>query len=377
VGFLLTRFPYFSYSPNLIRPPEDSLCAVPSQGVFNLDCTHQGPQMKSAFSVHGITLPGFEQLVSYWRSSGSPLKWECIFVSPPWLQSWWRTFDPQAKLNLYALKQGGDLVGFAPLLLKGEKAAFIGSEEVCDFLDFVVAPGIEYDFFSSLLRDLEQKGVKSLDLRLVRPGSTVLNHLLDIATEKGYATSCQVEDVSLELELPGTWPEYLAGLSRKQRHEVRRKIRKLEKAGDVNYRALRDPQAVLENLDIFFDLFRKSSPAKEQFLSVRKGSFFRTMAKALAQEDLLGIGLLDYRAETVGAVLYFDYNQCIYLYNSGYDPGYGALSVGLVCKLLCIKNAIAKGKQRFDFLKGAEAYKYRLGGREVPLYGCRIGLRQD
>lgn len=333
--------------------------------------------MKSAPSFQSLTFASFEQLAAYWRSLATPLKWECIFVSPPWLQTWWRTFGPRAELNLYVLEQGDDLVGFAPLLLKDGKAAFIGSDDVCDFLDFVVAPGLEYDFFSLLLQDLEQKGVRSLELRLVRPDSSVLTHLPGIATEKGYAASCRVEDVSLELALPGTWPEYLAGLSKKQRHEVRRKIRNLEKAGEVSYRTLRDPQAVLENLDIFLDLFRKSSPAKEQFLTVRKESFFRTMAENLAREKLLGIGLLDHRAVTVGAVLYFDYNQCIYLYNSGYDPAHGALSVGLVCKLLCIKNAIANGKQRFDFLKGAEPYKYRLGGREVPLYGCRLRLRQD
>jgi CelD/BcsL family acetyltransferase involved in cellulose biosynthesis len=51
------------------------------------------------------------------------------------------------------------------------------------------------------------------------------------------------------------------------------------------------------------------------------------------------------------------------------------LSVGLLSKVLCIKDSIERGKKRFDFLKGREAYKYRLGGREVPIYNCQIVLR--
>jgi len=46
--------------------------------------------------------------------------------------------------------------------------------------------------------------------------------------------------------------------------------------------------------------------------------------------------------------------------------------VGLLCKVLCIKDSIERGKKRFDFLKGQEAYKYRLGGREVPISNCQI-----
>jgi CelD/BcsL family acetyltransferase involved in cellulose biosynthesis len=70
----------------------------------------------------------------------------------------------------------------------------------------------------------------------------------------------------------------------------------------------------------------------------------------------------------------FDYDHCIYLYNSGFDRTYHSLSAGLVCKILAIKAAIAQGKKRFDFLKGAEFYKAHLGGKAVPLYRCQITI---
>jgi len=52
----------------------------------------------------------------------------------------------------------------------------------------------------------------------------------------------------------------------------------------------------------------------------------------------------------VSAVICFDYNNDIYLYNSAYDPAYFSLSVSLLLEVFCIRDAIAKRKIRFDFL---------------------------
>ncbi|HUX48276.1 MAG TPA: GNAT family N-acetyltransferase, partial [Dehalococcoidia bacterium] len=68
----------------------------------------------------------------------------------------------------------------------------------------------------------------------------------------------------------------------------------------------------------------------------------------------------------------FDYNGSHYLYNSAYDPQFNHLSVGLLCKILCLKESIEKGRKKWNFLKGGEPYKYQLGGQEVPLYSCQI-----
>jgi hypothetical protein len=46
--------------------------------------------------------------------------------------------------------------------------------------------------------------------------------------------------------------------------------------------------------------------------------------------------------------------------------------VGLLCKILCLKESIEKGRKKWNFLKGGEPYKYQLGGQEVPLYSCQI-----
>jgi CelD/BcsL family acetyltransferase involved in cellulose biosynthesis len=52
------------------------------------------------------------------------------------------------------------------------------------------------------------------------------------------------------------------------------------------------------------------------------------------------------------------------LYNSGYDPAFSQASVGIVSKAMALQSAIADGARAFDFLRGAEPYKYDLGGRD-------------
>jgi len=321
-----------------------------------------------------VTSESFDSLTSYWLESRYPSMWNCIFVLPPWLEVWWHEFGFEAELYLGAVRQGGTITGIAPLLLKGSEAFFIGSADVCDYLDFVIVPGREVDFLNILLDDLRWRGVSRLNLGPLRPNSTVLTHLIGIARDRKCEVSCKVEDISLKLDLPPTWQEYLRTLTQKQRHEVRRKLRRFSEAGDVNYRIVEDSESASQSIALFLKLFRESRQDKAIFLTARMESFFTSLAKAMGQAGLLRLGILELNALPVAAVMCFDYNNTVFLYNNGYDPQYNSLSVGLISKVLCIKDSIERGRGIFDFLKGAEEYKHRLGGKEITLYGCQISL---
>jgi len=322
-----------------------------------------------------VTSESFDSLTSYWLESRYPSMWNCIFVLPPWLEVWWHEFGFEAELYLGAVRQGGTITGIAPLLLRGSEAFFIGSADVCDYLDFVIVPGREVDFLNILLDDLRWRGISRLNLRPLRPNSTVLTHLIGIARDRKCEVSCKVEDISLKLDLPPTWQEYLRTLTQKQRHEVRRKLRRFWEAGDVNYRIVEDSESASQSIALFLRLFQESRQDKAIFLTARMESFFTSLAKAMGQAGLLRLGILELNALPVAAVMCFDYNNTVFLYNNGYDPQYSSLSVGLISKVLCIKDSIERGRGKFDFLKGAEKYKHRLGGKEVNLYGCQISFK--
>jgi CelD/BcsL family acetyltransferase involved in cellulose biosynthesis len=319
------------------------------------------------------TPQSFDRLASSWDDLQHILRWETTFVLPRWLKVWWQVFGEGEKLYLFDVKQGKDIIGIAPLMAKEGKIYFIGSTDVCDYMDFVVAPGRELAFFTALLDKLKKDGIKELCLDSLRYDSTVMTCLVDLAKSEGYETTVTRENVSLDLDLLSMWEEYLRTLSPKQRRETGRRFRRLEEEGDINYRVVEN--AAPEVLDLFFRLLRKSRKDKAAFMTAKMESFFRALADTMAEAKLLRFGILEISGKPVAAVMCFDYNERVYLYNSGYDPEYGYLSVGLMSKLLSIKDSIERGRKVYDFLKGPEEYKYRLRGREIPIYSCRIVLR--
>ena len=322
-----------------------------------------------------ITEESFASLTSYWTEVRYNLGWNSVFVLPSWLRVWWQTFGSGAELYLRAVRQKDKIIGIAPLLIREGTASIIGSADVCDYLDFVVAPEAERDFFSELLDDLERKDVTHLELRPLRPDSTVLTDLVAVAQNRKYDVLCHEEGVSVELDLPSTWDEYLAALAKKQRHEVKRKLRRLWEAGDVSYRCVEVSQGAGDFMDTFLKLFSLSREEKANFMTTQMESFFRSLAEAMAEIGLLRFGILELNALPVAIIIGFDYNDVVYLYNSAYDPDYSYLSVGLLSKVLCIKESIKSGRKKWDFLKGGEPYKYHIGGREAPLCNCQIKIR--
>ena len=321
-----------------------------------------------------ITQETFDGLVAIRADPAQTLDWAPLFVLPEWLAVWWWEFGGDAELYLAAVRQGDAVIGVAPLKIRGEEASLVGDTDVCDYLDFVVAPGRAGDFFTVLLDNLASRGLKRLVLEPLRPDSVAFTCLSDIAANRGDKVSCQPAAVSVEMALPATWEEYLGGLAAKQRHEVKRKLKKLYAAGVVTYRYTGGGSDTGALMDDFFRLFALSPSDKVAFMTTRMERFFRGLAAAMDKAGLLRFGVLELDGKTVAMVMAFDYRGSVYLYNSAYDPAYQDVSVGLLSKVLCIQESIKLGRRCFDFLKGNESYKYNIGGQGVDLYSCRLDI---
>jgi CelD/BcsL family acetyltransferase involved in cellulose biosynthesis len=235
-------------------------------------------------------------------------------------------------------------------------------------------PGSERAFFQNLIPYIRNQGAARLDFGAVHADSVVFTDLVTVATDFGYEIICEPEDVTMELELPPTWDEYLKQLTGKERHEIRRKLRRLNEAAQVSFRVVEDPGAVAEEIGTFLALFKLNRWDKLAFMSDRRAAFFRALALEMAAAQILKLYFLDLDDVPAAAAMCFDYRSTIYLYNSGYDMRYKSLSVGLLCTVFSIKESIQRGKARYDFLKGPEHYKRRLGGKPAQLYRCQVKL---
>jgi len=68
-----------------------------------------------------------------------------------------------------------------------------------------------------------------------------------------------------------------------------------------------------------------------------------------------------------------EWDGTVGLYNSGFAPERAALSPGLVLLSHVIRDTIARGRARFDFLRGEERYKLEFEPRLEDVHRVVIG----
>jgi CelD/BcsL family acetyltransferase involved in cellulose biosynthesis len=273
---------------------------------------------------------------------------------------------------LLSARCDGELVGVLPLMRDGAQLTFAGDTAVCDYMDAICAPAARAEVLVSTLRSVSEEAWEEIVFWAVPEGSGTLTVLPEVCAELGLSFSVETEDVCPVIELPGEWETFVSSLDKKDRHELRRKLRRLEQAGSVELEVLDSPEEIAPGLDDFLRLHALSRAEKAAFMTDAMARFFRGVVLALAGEGLAEMVFLRLAGVRAASVLCFRGADEVLLYNSGYNPAYGEFSVGLLSKALVLRKAIEDGKKRFDFLRGAEPYKYDLGARDVAVYRCII-----
>ena len=260
------------------------------------------------------------------------------------------------------------VVAIASLAKSGNTISFMGSPDTFDYNDFLIRLGYEEGFYQTLLESMDNQDFQNLCLFSLRDTSPTLELFPDMARKMGYTVEIEEEDVTSGIALPGTWDEYLALLNKKDRHELRRKLRRMDSQSDWKWYSLSEPTQVAERLSEFISLMRQSRADKDEFMTPERERFFSNITQRMAELGQLHLYFLDMDGSTVATSLCFDYGGSRLLYNSGYDPDYGYFSVGLLLNAMCLKDAIDIGLTYFDFLRGPEPYKAHLGGQQRSLY---------
>jgi CelD/BcsL family acetyltransferase involved in cellulose biosynthesis len=322
-----------------------------------------------SYAVQREELP---QLAAEWQKLLVKSFYPCAFVSPTWQRVWWEEFGDGRESLLLSVRCGDTLVGVAPLMREDGRLSFAGDTQICDYMDFTAAAGAEQAVLAAVLRSLLAEPWQELALWAVRDDSPTLEALPAVCADLGLSLEMEVEDVCPRVELPDSWEGYLQGLNRKDLHELRCKLRKLPQGGTVGLEVIEAPADVEAALDDFLRLHGAARSDKAAFMTERMAHFFCRIVKAMAEEGLVEIIFLTLNQVRVAGVLCFRAEGELLLYNSGYDPAYSGLSVGVLSKALALQRTIEEGRTRFDFLRGAEPYKYDLGAEDLKVRRCLI-----
>lgn len=314
---------------------------------------------------------GFDEARSLWLDLLARRTWSSIFLTPEWQSLWWDEFGGDAgELQIIRVGPADAPLGIAPIVDNGDTITFVGDTDLFDYHDFIdVGDG----FHQAFAEHIADRPWRELDLRSIPAFSPTMTGIPEAFRALGCEVSIEDEDVVPGLDLPATWDEFLLGLRKKDRHELRRKLRRLEGAGEV--RLVESTRETLEtDFDTFHELMAESRDEKREFLQPKREAFFRRVVDWALDAGYLHLLFMELDGTKVATTMSFDYAGRRLLYNSGYRVEHGSLAVGLMLKALCIKDAIERGLTYFDFLRGPEPYKYDLGGRDVGLH--RIIVRR-
>jgi CelD/BcsL family acetyltransferase involved in cellulose biosynthesis len=321
------------------------------------------------------TIEGFEVLQPEWNDLLPTSSTNQIFLTFQWQRTWWNAYQPGELFIIAGRNEIGALVGLAPWFIEANTRIMrgIGCVDVTDYLD-VLAPAADREVFLAAVADLlveHTADFTTLDLCNIPHDSATLELLPRFLTDRGFSLQIKQQEVCPIIELPADFEGYLAQLDKKQRHECRRKLRRIEEnqVDKVEWYMVNRTHDLDAEIDKFLDLMRASHPEKALFLTNEQHlTFFRTMVHQVARCGWLQLSFLTVNDTPVSTYMNFDFNNRILVYNSGLLPeGYSQFSPGIVLLLYNIQHAINLRRPVFDFLRGNEEYKYRMGGKDRPV----------
>ncbi len=321
------------------------------------------------------TLPELEKISHEWNHLLEKSAKNVPFLRYEYLATWWETLGggewQEGELHVVLARNDTDeLLGIAPLFLTenlaGKKALMlVGSIEISDYLDLIVPEEFLADFLEALLAYLAGSDAPPwdvLDWYNLLDDSATLPALEAGASKLGLNYSLEKLQPSPRIALASDWEEYLMGIQGKQRREIRRKVRRAEGFYvPVDWYIVEDEQTLDEEIDAFLDLMA-IDPEKNAFLTEEMRTQMHASVHTAFREGWLQLAFLTVGDEKAAAYLNFDYDNQIWVYNSGINFKFNDLSPGWVLLAYLIERAIEQGREHFDMMRGDEIYKYRFGG---------------
>ncbi|HEX8993129.1 MAG TPA: GNAT family N-acetyltransferase [Anaerolineales bacterium] len=289
------------------------------------------------------------------------------------LCEWWKTRGggewPEAELVLVSASDHGRLIGVAPLFRarhEGRAALLLlGSIEVSDYLDLIVRQEDLPRFLTGLFDFLGQAGPCGgfpFDWYNLPDSSPTRAALETEAEKRGCTYREEIYRPTPRISLEGGFDAYLGRIDKKQRHEIRRKMRRAaESPIPVQFQVVSEAADLDAEIASFLELM-SHDPNKAEFLKPAMRTHVASLMHTASEHGYLWLAFLTIGDVKAAAAFNFDYGNKLWGYNSGVSRDFMELSPGWVLLAHQIQWACEHGRYEFDFMRGDEEYKYRFGG---------------
>jgi len=280
-----------------------------------------------------------------------------VFLTPDWIRVA-RTYDRREQITLWIAERG-----IAALAIEDDGTVTFAGGEYTDYQDIVARSPDVPVVAHSLAAWITARRSPRVLFEFVPEDSGTLDALSAALGGAGYEVRLERLVTAPRLILSDSFEAYVQHLGKKERHELRRKLRGLETGRRVAFRFASEHERA-SVFDRFVALHRQSRGEKAEFMTEEMERFFRDLADMLGSRGWLRLGVVNVDGEDAAVVFAFAYEGTFALYNAAYDVALASLSVGIACHAYAIRAAIDEGARIYDFLRGGEPYKYDLGATD-------------
>jgi CelD/BcsL family acetyltransferase involved in cellulose biosynthesis len=343
-----------------------------------LDLTEEVRVLKIAMiTEHIVGDTAFTQLRAEWDQLVAESMTNTPFQLLDYQRAWWSHLQPEnSTLHTIAVRnEQQKLVAIGCFFLKDGCFHFNGCIEETDYLDLIVSEANAAAAWTAVFNTLCAPNFptwQALDLCNIPENSLSRQILAAEAQSRVFTWEETHIEVCPIIQLPNGFEAYLDQIDSKQRRELNRKLRKAEAADAVMH--IVGPQDDLTaEVDAFLELLQASTYEKREWLNEGRRAVFHETAQAAFSKGILQLAFMEVDGRKAATLFNFDYNNRIWVYNSGLDPAkFSNLSLGVVMTAKAIEYAAENGRTTFDFLRGNETYKYRFGAEDTAIYRHHI-----
>lgn len=300
-----------------------------------------------------------------------------VFQTGPFLRTWWAdrsAKNPASRLVAVKVVEGERVLGICAFEIDGCAVSFAGGRDVVDYMGPVALPGREKEVAAALTRWMfDELPWSRVYLAGLVHGDAVAEAIVEEVTRRAPDAVVEAYDQAPRIEEA---PQgYLALLNSKRRADVLRKRNRLIEAYGELELVDSTPETAPAALERLLAWKACSSAATGEFVA-GYGSFMRPLISDLAVAGTARVVELHAGGRPVASAIIFRHRDTTYIYNMAYDMtlsagDQGPLAPGVVLVSMLIERSLDCGL-RFDFLKGAQDYKLRLGGVPVDLLGITL-----
>jgi CelD/BcsL family acetyltransferase involved in cellulose biosynthesis len=304
-------------------------------------------------------------LVEEWRRLAAGLDTTSYFVSPDWVLGWWETLGAGLAAEVAVWRgPAGDLEAVAALARTGQRLHRRLPLRVPAWTILGSGPGAADHCGWPVLAGRAGEVRAWVGAKAAR--APMLLSELDPETgapwvPEGARLVASSACPRLDIPAAGQPPPFSSSF----RKQLRAYGRKLERR-DVKFRWVACEEMTDELLETLFHLHERrwrASGRVTSFDRTRAGLHRRLIARAgPGRGPAMVLATQDGRA--VGALYGFCWDGVFAYYQTGWEPEWADVNLGTVLVAEAIRLAGLAGARVFDFLRGAEAYKYRFGATD-------------